>query len=74
MNDFCDKDSNTSIIISHAEIYYFQNCMNDVFASLNKWFKDSKLTSNFDKTNFLKLYTNNKTRIYLNIWYDDRTI
>jgi hypothetical protein len=27
------------IIISHPQINCFQNCMNDVFASLNKWIK-----------------------------------
>jgi hypothetical protein len=29
----------TTIITSHPHTDYFQNCMNDAFASLNKWFK-----------------------------------
>jgi hypothetical protein len=28
-----------SITVSHPEIDYFQNCMNDVFATLNKLIK-----------------------------------
>lgn len=37
-----------SVTISHLEIKYFQNFMNDVFASLNKLFKTNKHTLNFD--------------------------
>jgi hypothetical protein len=44
-------------IISHPEIDCFQDCMNDVFASLNKWIKTNKLILNFDKTNFKKFCT-----------------
>lgn len=33
------SDDETSIIISHPEIDYFQNCRNDVLASSNNWFK-----------------------------------
>jgi hypothetical protein len=62
----------TNIINSHPEIDCFQNCMN-VFASLNKWIKANKLTLNFDKTNFMKSCTNNKTCVNLNIGYDNKT-
>jgi hypothetical protein len=48
--------------------------MNDVFASLNKWIKANKLTSNFDQTNFMKFCTNNKTCVNLYFGYDDKTI
>jgi hypothetical protein len=48
--------------------------VNDVFASLSKWMKANKLTLNFDKTNFMKFSTNNKTCVNLNIGYDDKTI
>jgi hypothetical protein len=48
--------------------------INDVFAIRNKWFKANKLTSNFDKTNFMKFATNNKTCINLNIGYYNKTI
>jgi hypothetical protein len=51
----------TSIIIYHPDSNYFQNSVNDVFADLNNWFKANKLTLNFDKTNFMKCATNNKT-------------
>jgi hypothetical protein len=43
----------SSIIMSHLEIDYFQSCMNDVFASFNRWFKASELTLNVDKTNYV---------------------
>jgi hypothetical protein len=54
----------TCIIIYHPDSNYFQNSINDVFADLNNWFKANKLTSNFDKTNFMKFTTNNKTIHY----------
>jgi hypothetical protein len=44
----------TNIIISHLEIDCFQICVNDVFAGFNKWIKDNKLTSSFDKINLMK--------------------
>lgn len=43
--------------------------MNDFFASLNKWSKASKLTLDFDKTNFVI-----PTEIVLGLWYKDKTI
>jgi hypothetical protein len=60
----------TSIIIYHPDSDSFQNSINDVFADLNNWFKANKLTLNFDKTNFIKFTTNNKTSINFNIGYD----
>jgi hypothetical protein len=48
--------------------------MNDVFASLNRWIKANKLALNFDKTNFMKFCTNNKTCVNLNMGFDDKTI
>jgi hypothetical protein len=51
-------DSDIIIIISHPDIGCFQNCMNEIFASLNKGIKANKLTLNFDKTSFMKCCTN----------------
>jgi hypothetical protein len=62
----------TSIIL-HPEIDYFQICMNDVFAGLNKWIEGNKLTLNFDETNFMKLCTTNKNCVNLSIRYVDKT-
>jgi hypothetical protein len=62
----------SSIIISHPETGYFQNQVNDVSDDLNKWFIANKLTSNFDKTNVMKLCTSSKTCINLNIGYDNK--
>jgi hypothetical protein len=62
------------IIISHPDTDCFQNRTNDVFASLNKWIKANKLTLNFDKTNFMKFCTNNKTCFNLNVEYDDKSV
>jgi hypothetical protein len=62
------------INIAHPEIDCFQNCMNDVSASLNKWIKANKLTLNFDKTNFMKFCTNNKAYFNLNMGYSDKSI
>jgi hypothetical protein len=32
----------TSIIITHPELVYLQNIMNDAFANQNKWFKANR--------------------------------
>jgi hypothetical protein len=64
----------TSVVISHPEIDYFQNCMNDVIPSLKKWFKANKLTLNFDKTDVLKFCINSKTYFSLNIGYNNKII
>jgi hypothetical protein len=66
--------NDSSICISHTEIDYFQNCMNNVFNSLSKWLKTDKLTLNFEKkTNLIKLSTKSKTCINVNVWHDDKT-
>jgi hypothetical protein len=64
---------NTSIIIYHSESDYLQNSINDVLASLNNFFIANILTLNFDKADFLKFATNNKTCTILNIGYDNKT-
>jgi hypothetical protein len=48
--------------------------MDDVVASSNKLIKANKLTLNFDKTDFMKFFTSNKTFVNLNIEYDNKTI
>jgi hypothetical protein len=63
-----------NIIISHPEIVFFQICMNDIFAGLNKWIKVSKLTLNSDETNFMKFCTTNKNCVNVRIGYVDKTI
>jgi hypothetical protein len=65
-NDNDDNDDNNSNNnnISYPEIACFQNCTNDIFASLNKWIKVNKPRLNSNKTNFMKCHT----------WYDDETI
>jgi hypothetical protein len=65
--------NDTNIIIYHPDSDNFQNFINDVIADLN-WFKASKLTLNFNKTNFIKFTTNNKTSINFNIGCDDKTM
>jgi hypothetical protein len=40
----------------------------------NRWIKANKLILNFDKTNFMKFCTNNKTCVNLNMGFDDKTI
>jgi hypothetical protein len=64
----------TSIIIAHPELVYLQNIMNDVFTNPNKWFKANKLALNFDKTNYIKFGTKNKTCPSLNIGVDNKLI
>jgi hypothetical protein len=45
-----------SIIITHPELVYLENIMNDVFANINKWFRANKLALNFEKQTFVKLF------------------
>jgi hypothetical protein len=56
-----------AVVISHLEMDSFKNCMNGIFVSLKKWFKDNKLTLNVDKTDVTKFGTNSKNCISLNI-------
>jgi len=39
----------TSIIRYHVESNRFQNCVNDTFAQLKKWFEVTKITRNWHK-------------------------
>jgi hypothetical protein len=59
-----------SIIIYYPDSDSFQNPINDVFVNIKKWFKMNKLTLNFDKTDFIKSTTNNKTSINFNTGYN----
>jgi hypothetical protein len=36
----------TSIIITHPELVYLENIMNDIFANISKWFRANKLAQN----------------------------
>jgi hypothetical protein len=56
----------TNIIIAHLELVCFQNILKDVFANLNRWFKDKKQALNFDKANYKKFLTKNKPCRHLN--------
>jgi ABC-type glucose/galactose transport system permease subunit len=58
---------NTSIIIYHPESDYLQNSINNLFATLNKWFKVNKLTLSFYKIHFMKFA--NVKRINLHVCY-----
>jgi hypothetical protein len=51
----------TSTIVYHLDSNYFQNSNNDVFTDVSSWFKANKLTLNFDRVNFMRFATNNKT-------------
>jgi hypothetical protein len=50
--------------------------MNDVFASLNIWFKANKLMLNVHTTNVIKFGTNSKicSNYIVNIGYDNKTV
>jgi hypothetical protein len=61
---FFTDDTN---IIHHTESGYFQNSINDTFASLKKWFKANQLTLSFDKINFMEFASNKTALIYIYI-------
>jgi hypothetical protein len=52
-------------MILHHKSDHFQNCNNDTSAKLNKWFIVKKFILNFDKTNYIKFTTDDKTYITL---------
>jgi len=57
------------ITVCYSERNLLQSCIAVACGKLNKWFTANKLTSHFDKANFIKFTTTNKTLINLNIGY-----
>jgi len=61
-------------LITSPNNIHFQSDLNVVFRQLNKWFKGSLLSLNFDKTYFIQS-TNKSTCTYdIQITYEDKFI
>jgi len=81
---FCPLHFLVSITISHLfsvrntnqhpENDFFQNCISDAFASLNKWVKTNKHGLYLDKMKCMKFSANIKTYVNLNISYGNKII
>jgi hypothetical protein len=64
----------TSILVSHFNINYFNKNIFSIFEILNKWFEANKLTLNYNKTQYIQFAT--KTKILNNfiINFNDKYI
>ena len=64
----------TGLILANCNLEDFKTDTKIVFYYLNKWFKDSRLSLNFDKTYFVNFTTKNSPQIDLVINYTNKLI
>jgi hypothetical protein len=63
-----------SVIGTSSKLEDFQKHITTEFASLNMWFKSSKLTINFGKTHFMQFTTKNSHLIDVDVNYANKSI
>ena len=75
-NDRCRNDRSRfhCIIFAYSNLKDFKYNLKIEFESLNKWFKATRLSLNFDKTHFKQFTTKNKPQIDLDISYANKLI
>lgn len=66
--------NDTIILFSHSSFTGFEENMNTVFKTLNKWFERNRLSLKFKETHYTHFVTKNNTPIYTQICYDNTTI
>ena len=64
----------TSILITSPSNIQFQSDLNVVFRQLNKWFKGSLLSLNFDKTYFIQFINKSTRTCDIRIMYEDKFV
>ena len=64
----------TSILVSHPNPQVYHDTINMVFHTLNDWFRNTFLSLNLAKTQFIKLVTKKNSPTEINITYDDKQI
>ena len=52
----------TSILVSHSNLFDFKNDIKIIFTSLNEWFTQNLLSLNFTKTQFTNFTTKNNNQ------------
>jgi hypothetical protein len=67
-------DTSTSILVSHPNPLVFYKTINDVFQTLNAWFKLNLLSLSLSKTHFIKFIYKNNNHFELDIIYDNKSI
>ena len=64
----------TSILISHSNLFDFRNKIQLIFTNLNEWFKNNLLSLNFSKTQLVHFTTRNTNQMEIIIDHDNKTI
>jgi hypothetical protein len=64
----------TSISVSQTNPLVFYQTINDVFQSLNAWFKHNLLSLNLTKTHFTKFTSKNNNHFELDINFDNKSV
>ena len=64
----------TSILISHSNLFDFKNEMKTIFNNLNEWFKNNLFSLNFSKTEFLNFTTRKTNQIKIIIDHYNKII
>ena len=64
----------TSILISHSNLFDFKNEIKTIFTNLNEWFKNNLLSLNFSKTQFVNFTTRNTHQMEIIIDHNNKTI
>ena len=64
----------TSVLISHSNLFDFKNEIKTIFTNLNEWFKNNLLSLNFSKTQFVNFKTRNTNQMESIIDHNNKTI
>jgi len=64
----------TSILISHSNLFNFKNEIKTIFNNLNEWFKNNLFSLNFSKTQFVNFTTRKTNQIEIIIDHNNKTI
>jgi len=64
----------TSVLISHSNLFYFKNEIKTIFSNLNEWFKNNLFSLNFSKTQFVNFTTRKTNQIEIIIDHNNKNI
>jgi hypothetical protein len=64
----------TSVLLSHSNLFDFKNDIKTIFATLNEWFIQNLLSLNFSKTQFVYFTTRKSNQMEITIDYNNKNI
>jgi hypothetical protein len=64
----------TSVLISHSNLFDFKNDIKTIFANLNEWLIQNLLSLNFSKTQFVYFATRKSNKMEIIIDYNNKNI